>query len=242
MTQYRWVRTEPLRLFLGYDSREPVAYHVLAHSILRRATVPVMIAPLVQDALRASGLYLRSRGATESTEFSLTRFLVPYLCGYRGHAVFLDSDMLCQVDIDVLWDEILAHSSAVLVAPHEFTPTASTKFLGQPQTAYPRKCWSSFMVFDNTRCTALTLPYVNAASGLELHRFAWLKDSDIGALPLDYGWLVGAYEANASARFLHYTDGGPWFAATRTCEHADLWFAERGRMLGADVQHAAVPA
>jgi hypothetical protein len=236
MTQYRWVRSEPLRIFIGYDSREPIAYHVLAHSILSRATVPVMIAPLVQSALRASGLYTRERHATESTEFSLTRFLVPHLCGYRGNAVFMDSDMLCRVDVDLLWDEIMSHSAAVLVCQHDYTPREGVKFLGQQQTAYPRKNWSSFMVMDCTRCTALTPAYVNSASGLDLHRFNWLKDSDVGALPLDFNWLVGVYEPNTAARIVHWSDGGPWFREYEQADHADLWFAERDAMLHA-AQH-----
>lgn len=230
---YRWVRTEPLRIFIGYDSREPAAFHVLAHSILSRATCPVMITPLTQTALRAIGIYTRVRGATESTEFSLTRFLVPYLCGYRGHAIFMDCDMLCQVDIAELWDEILQQSAAVLVCQHDYTPKAGTKFLANLQTVYPRKNWSSFMVFDTSRCQALTPQYVNDASGLDLHRFTWLPDSSIGALPLDWNHLVGDYEPKADARILHYTLGGPWFEASKDCDHADLWFAERGRMLGA---------
>jgi len=240
MTQYRWVRTEPLRIFIGFDSKEPVAYHVLAHSILRRATVPVMIAPLVQSALRASGLYTRERGATESTEFSLTRFLVPALCGFRGHAVFMDCDMLCRVDVDHLWDEIMAHSAAVLVCQHDYTPREGVKFLGHQQTVYPRKNWSSFMVFDNSRCAALTPAYVNGASGLELHRFAWTDDHQIGALPLDWNWLVGDYEPNDAAKIYHYTLGGPWFDATNDCDHADLWFEESALMLHAEQRE--VPA
>jgi hypothetical protein len=235
---YRWVRTEPLRIFIGYDSKEPVAYHVLAHSILRRASVPVSITPLVQSALRVSGIYTRDRGATESTEFSLTRFLVPHLCGYQGQAVFMDSDMLCQVDVAELWESILEQSAAVLVAQHDFTPTATTKFLGQPQTAYPRKCWSAFMAFDNTRCRELTPGYVNAATGLELHRLLWADDA-IGSLPLDWGWLVGVYAPKPDARVLHWTDGGPWFDEYRNADHADRWFAERAAMLHA-AQRVAV--
>jgi hypothetical protein len=235
---YRWVRTEPLKIFIGYDSKEPSAFHVLAHSILRRASVPVQITPLTQAALRAMGAYTRERGATESTEFSLTRFLVPYLSAYRGHAIFMDCDMLCQVDIAQIYDEIFQPENtgaAVLVCKHEYTPRAGAKFLGQQQTAYPRKNWSSFIVFDNTRCTALTPDYVNGASGLDLHRFNWLPDHAIGALPLDWNHLVGEYAPKSDARVLHYTLGGPWFPETGGCDHADLWIAELNHTLGAGI-------
>jgi hypothetical protein len=229
---YRWVRSEPLRVFIGYDSHEPAAFHVLAHSILRRASCPVQITPLVQAALRSSGLYTRARGATETTEFSLTRFLVPHLCGYRGHAIFMDCDMLAQVDLADVYDEILRQAAALLVCRHDYAPRSEAKFLGQPQTVYPRKNWSSFMVFDNTRCRALTPEYVNTATGLELHRFHWLPDDAIGSLPLDWNWLVGEYPPNPSARVLHWTLGGPWFQATASADHADRWLAERASMVG----------
>lgn len=223
---YLYVRSEPLRIFIGYDQREAIAYHVLSHSILTRSSVPVMIAPLVQSALREQGIYNRERTPLESTEFSMTRFLVPYLCGYRGNAVFMDCDMLCRVDIAELWDEILESEEAVLCCQHSYTPSANTKFLGNPQTAYPRKNWSSFMVFDCTRCRALTPDYVNTATGLELHRMLWMDNKPIGALPLEWNWLVGEYEKNYNANILHYTLGGPWFAETAHCDHADEWRQE----------------
>lgn len=237
-----WWKNEPLKIFIGYDSREPLAYHVLAHSILQRASVPVAIHPLVQSTLRTQGLYTRARGATESTEFSLTRFLVPALCGFRGHAVFMDCDMLCQADVAELWDVILEQDVAVSVCQHDYTPTSATKFLDQVQTVYPRKNWSSFMVFCNAKCRALTPEYVNAASGLELHRFHWTTDAQIGALPLAWNWLIGPYAPNAAAKVLHWTDGGPWFEASRTAPHADAWFAELGAMLGGVPVRAGVPA
>jgi hypothetical protein len=225
----------PLRVFIGYDPREAVAYHVLSHSILRRATRPVAIIPLVRTTL--GDVYTRPRGPLESTDFSLTRFLVPYLAGYRGHAVYMDCDMLCLTDLTA----ILAHvggdartcpPEAVLVCQHDYTPAGAVKMDGRPQTAYPRKNWSSLMVFNTERCRALTPAYVNTASGLELHRFQWLNDEQIGALPLEWNWLVGEYGPNPFAKILHYTLGGPWFPEWRDSAHAKEWFAEREAMVG----------
>lgn len=223
---------EHFQVFVGWDSREPIAFAVLADSILRKATYPVSITPLNLSALRP--FYTRERGPAESTEFSRTRFLVPFLSGYRGHSLFVDCDMLCQADVHtLLLYALTAPEKAVHVVQHDYTPKDTTKFLGQAQTAYPRKNWSSVMLFDNAKCTALTPAYVNSASGLDLHRFNWLEnDALIGELPKSWNWLVGEYEPNPLAALLHYTIGGPWFDAYADCDHADLWFAARDRMLG----------
>jgi len=214
-----------LQVFIGYDPEEAVAYHVLSHSILRRSSIPVSIAPLMQSQLR--GLYTRRRGPTESTEFSLTRFLVPYLSGFDGWSLFMDCDMLCRADVA----ELAAYAGksndkAVLVCKHDYVPKTTSKFLGKVQTSYPRKNWSSLMLFNNPRCRALTPQYVNTASGLELHRFAWTEDALIGELPKEWNWLVGEYEPRADAKIVHYTLGGPYFDEYRSCDFADEWFAE----------------
>lgn len=228
---------EPLRIFIGYDSKEPIAYHVLVSSILRRASVPVSIIPLTRQSLGRT--YTRPRGPTEATEFSLTRFLVPYLSEYRGLSVFMDCDMLLRVDILELWLDLLAQpGKAVWCCHHDYVPKALIKFEGHEQTRYPRKNWSSFMVFDNAQCKALTPAYVNTASGLELHRFhwlddwtpptraSWMTDQPIGSLPLTWNWLVGEYETNPAAKNYHYTNGTPCFPDYAACDHAAEWWDE----------------
>lgn len=214
-----------LSVYIGYDSRESVAFYTLAHSILRRASVPLSIAPLMQSQLK--GLYKRERGPTESTQFSLTRFLVPALSGFRGWSMFMDCDMLCRADIADLWACVEPQKDkAVLVCQHNYVPKTERKFLDQVQTKYPRKNWSSLMIFNNERCAALSPDYVNSASGLDLHRFRWLDDSMIGSLPLEWNWLVGEYPYRADARIVHYTLGGPYFEEYRGCDYAEEWFAE----------------
>ncbi len=217
------------RVFIGYDPREAVAYHVLAHSILRRASIPVSIAPLMRSQL--GGLYTRPRGETESTEFSLTRFLVPALSEFAGWSMFIDCDMLCLADVA----ELAAHAAnspdkAVLLCKHDYTPGPKRKFLNQVQTVYPRKNWSSVMLFNNARCTALTADYVNRAPGLDLQRFVWVDDARIGELPLEWNWLVGEYKHNPAAKIVHYTIGGPYFDEYRDCDYAAEWFAEQRAM------------
>jgi hypothetical protein len=218
-----------LRIFIGYDPDETVAWHTLAHSILARASIPVQFAPVGRAQLR--GVYTRERGPTESTEFAISRFLVPYLCGYEGWSLFMDCDMLCRADIAAL--AALAEGrddKAVLVCQHDYVPKTERKFLDQPQTRYPRKNWSSVMLFNNARCRALTPEYVNRASGLDLHRFAWLADEEIGSLPLEWNWLVGEYPYNPDAKIVHFTIGGPWFEEYRASDYADEWFEEQRRM------------
>jgi hypothetical protein len=217
------------QVYIGYDPKEAVAYHTLAHSILRRSSIPVSIAPVMQSQLK--GLYTRARGATESTEFSLTRFLVPALSAYRGWSLFMDCDMLCRADIA----ELAAYAErsadkAVLVCKHEYVPRTARKFLGQVQTKYERKNWSSVMLMNNALCATLTPDYVNTASGLELHRFAWTEDAKIGALPLEWNWLVGEYAHNPAAKIAHFTLGGPYFDEYRDCDYAAEWFEENRRM------------
>lgn len=225
-----------LTVYIGWDSKEPAAAAVLAHSILTRASQPVWIMPLTRTAV--GHLYTRERGPLESTEFSMTRFLVPALHGRRGWALFLDCDMLCRVDIHQIVEEARQQpGKAVYVCQHDYEATEGTKFLGNVQTRYPRKNWSSVMLFDTTHPAftvrrVLTPDVVNKASGLFLHRFQWLEDQDIGSLDLRWNWLVGEYPHNDEAAILHYTLGTPCLPGYEACDHAEAWWAERAAMLG----------
>jgi hypothetical protein len=101
----------------------------------------------------------------------------------------------------------------------------TVKFKNQPQTVYPKKNWSSMMIFNCNKCTALTPDYVNSASGLELHQFKWLESEDlIGKIDEEWNWLVGEYEYNYSAKLVHYTKGGPYFKQYKDCDYSQEWF------------------
>jgi lipopolysaccharide biosynthesis glycosyltransferase len=205
-----------LQVYIGFDPREAIAFDVLAHSIRRRSSIPISIYPLVQQELRDKGLYTRARGPTESTEFSMTRFLVPALAGYGGWSLFMDCDMLCRADIAELF-ALRDEDKAVMVAKHDYVPKTERKFLDQVQTKYQRKNWSSLMLFNNARCQSLTPDYINSASGLELHRFKWVEDGRIGELSKQWNWLVTEYDYDPAAKLVHYTLGGPWFDEYRAC-------------------------
>lgn len=216
-------------VYIGYDPREAVAYSVLASSIQARASAPVSVAPLMLSQL--GRILTRERHPLQSTDFSFSRFLTPYLSGYAGWSVFMDCDMLMRDDIANLW-KLRDDRYAVMVVKHDHVPTETTKFLGEPQTKYEKKNWSSVMLFNNPRCRALTPDYVNSASGLELHQFKWLDNDDlIGALPDRWNHLVGYNPPRRDAALVHYTLGGPYFPAFRDCEYSSEWFAERDAML-----------
>jgi len=215
-------------VYIGYDPREAVAFSVLAHSIHARASEPVSITPLMLSQL--NGVLTRERHPLQSSDFSFSRFLTPYLSGYAGWSVFMDCDMLMLDDIAGLY-RLRDERYAVMVVKHNHVPKETVKFLGEPQSQYAKKNWSSVMLFNNARCRALTPDYVNRASGLELHQFQWLgNDELIGALPERWNHLVGYDPPREDASLVHYTLGGPYFGEYRDCEYAREWFAERDAM------------
>ena len=211
-----------INIFIGYDSKERVAYNVLSHSIIQNSTKPVAITPIALNNLKDD--FVRERNALSSTEFSFSRFMIPHLMNYQGWALFMDCDMLMFEDISKLW-RMRDDSKAIQVCKHDYTPKESKKFLGQVQTKYEKKNWSSFMLMNCKKCTTLTPDYVNKASGLELHQFKWLEgDHLIGDLPLEWNWLVGEYEHKEDVNNVHYTEGGPWFDDYKNCDYSKDWF------------------
>lgn len=221
-----------IRVFIGYDYKEAVAFNVLCHSILEHSSEPVSITPVMLSQM--NGLYTRPRHELQSTEFSFSRFLVPYLCGYEGAAIFMDCDMLVRGDIAELWGGF-NEQYGVQVVKHHHEPQGDRKFLGQPQTCYEKKNWSSVMLFNNARCDALTPSYVNSATGLELHQFKWLGSDDlIGDIPHEWNLLVDYDEHDDNAKLVHYTEGGPYFADYVHCDYANDWFIAKEKMLHSD--------
>jgi hypothetical protein len=218
-----------IRVFIGYDPREAVAFSVLAYSIHARTSALVSIAPLMLSQLK--GVLRRERHPLQSTDFSFSRFLTPYFSDFSGWSLFMDCDMLMLEDITRLW-ELRDERFAVMVVKHNHVPKEAVKFLGEPQSRYEKKNWSSVMLFNNARCRALTPDYVNSASGLELHQFKWLEsDGLIGTLPARWNHLVGYDPPSRDAAIVHYTLGGPYFPEFEDCEYADAWRAEKDAML-----------
>jgi len=213
-----------LRVFIGYDSREPDAYEVCADSLRKHSSVPLAITALKQDRLRARGLYTRPEDEPASTEFAHTRFLVPHLCNYAGQALFVDCDFLFTRDILQLGRHV-DPGAFVNVVKHDYVPKAKWKMDGHPQVAYPRKNWSSLMVFNNERCRRLTPQFVNDADPQILHRFVWAEEK-IGELPQEWNWLEGEYDwphDDTTPAAIHFTNGGPWHTNHKGVRFGDLW-------------------
>jgi len=219
-----------IKVFIGYDSNETVAWHVLTHSILKHSTSPVAFIPIARAHIKH--LYDKPKQGYESTEFSMTRFLVPYLSDYTGWSIFIDCDMLVTSDITELWN-LRDERYSVMCTKHEYTPSTSTKFLNQKQSKYEKKNWSSVMMFNNAKCWKLTPKVVSNESGMFLHQFKWLpNDNEIGSIPLGWNFLVGEQEPTSELpKLIHYTLGGPYFNEYMLVDYADVWVKYRNDTL-----------
>ena len=218
-----------LKVFVGWDPREDIAWEVCRHSILSRTDPSkVIVTPLVQQELREQGLYTRPVDKKASTEFSLTRFMVPKLAGKKGYAIFVDCDFLFLADIRDVLEEV-DPTKAVSVVQHNYCPTESLKMDGRKQHQYPRKNWSSFVVFncEHPAVQELTPEVVNLADPGFLHRFLWLQDEDIGSLDKGWNYLEGWYSPHYdNINAIHFTRGGPWFDQMQDCDFAREWRQE----------------
>ncbi len=226
------MRADVIKVFIGFDKVESVAWHTMAHSILRQASRPVAIVPVNLANLR--GIYTRERDAKQSNEFSFSRFLVPYLCDYQGFGVFFDCDMMLRTDINDIFAEVDKDpGKAVYVVKHDYEPRDEVKFLNTRQYKYPRKNWSSVVLWNcaHPANRVVTTEYVNHATAMDLHRFHWLKDDEIGDLNIRWNWLVGEYaEPPADVKNVHWTVGGPYFIEYQDVDFSDEWFKEAARM------------
>ena len=214
-----------IQVFIGYDTREKATFTVCSHSILARASQPVSITPIMLSQL--GHIFDRPRHSLQSTEFSFSRFLTPYLSKFEGWSLFMDGDMVVLEDICNLWN-LRDENYAVQVVKHKHEPIETKKFLDQPQSKYEKKNWSSVMLFNNAKCKALSPEYVNSASGLELHQFKWLEsDKLIGELPLKWNYLADYNKEAVQPALIHYTKGGPYFNNYEDCQFADIWWQEQ---------------
>tara|TARA_B100001093_G_scaffold480299_1_gene510038 strand:- start:245 stop:946 length:702 start_codon:yes stop_codon:yes gene_type:complete len=219
-----------VRIFIGYDYRERAATNILIDSLYQKSSVPLCITTLVTSQLKSLGIYNRARDPKQSTDFSFTRFLVPYLSDYKGWAIFMDCDMLCYEDIKNLWDQ-RNNQFSVMCVKHEHIPSEEKKFQGEIQSPYPKKNWSSLMLMNCEKCKKLTVNYVNTKSGLDLHRFHWLEgDHEIGEITGNWNYLVDVNNQGLENQSLvHWTLGGPWFKDQRLMggKLAAEWFSAR---------------
>lgn len=217
-----------LNIFIGYDDREAVAYHVCSNSIIRHASQPVSIAPLALNLMQgySDGKRELMEGYPATNQFIFSRFLVPSLMGFKGWALFMDGDMILLDDIANLFEQRNA-DYAVMVVPHDYKTDYPVKYLNQTNLDYPRKNWSSVMLFNcgHPDNAVLTQEYVEQAKGSHLHRLEWTNN--VGFLPHSWNWLPDEYGPNKKAKLLHYTAGTPCFHDYAETPMADLWHKER---------------
>jgi lipopolysaccharide biosynthesis glycosyltransferase len=216
---------KPIPVFVGYDPREAIAYHTCVNSIIRNSSQPVAIVPV---ALNLFQDYAETH-TDGSNHFIYTRFLVPYLMDYQGWAIFIDGDMIVRGDIAELWD-MKDYTKDALVVKHDYQTRMTEKYLGNVNQNYPRKNWSSVILWNCNaiRNRILTPEFVQQSTGAYLHRFSWLDDQRIGELPMEWNWLDVEYEYNPLAKLVHYTLGTPCFHefADRG-DFSDEWHRER---------------
>jgi len=222
--------SKSIKIFIGYDGKvEPVAFHVCLQSLIEHSSEPLEIHPL---ALPNMERFYAERHTDGSNAFIYSRFLVPYLCGFAGHAIFLDGDMLVRRDIAELWNHRRADRGVQLV-PHDYRTRFPTKYLGAPNDDYPRKNWSSVVLWNCAYYPnrVLTPEFVSKQPGSYLHRFKWLTDEQIDPLPKAWNHLVSEQDPNPAAALYHYTIGSPCFEGYDKQEGAQEWFDTADRMM-----------
>jgi lipopolysaccharide biosynthesis glycosyltransferase len=229
-------------IFIGWDNREAIGSIVCKFSLqLNSADPKLSIQYVNQKQLRKEKLYYRKSFTNAngqyfdsidnkpfSTEFSFTRFLVPEICRQQhlnGWALFLDGDIIVNEDINKLFD-LADEKYAVMCVKFNWLPdkTDKQKMDGMIQTRYNKKLWSSMMLFNLNHPAVKKLDHiaVNQSSGSYLHKFQWVDDKAIGALPESWNY-VPEVSSGDKINAIHYTKGGPWFREYREGEYAEVW-------------------
>ena len=225
-----------MKVFVGYDDREDIAYKVCEYSIKRKNKKTQVLA-LKQEELKEAKLYWREKDPLSSTAFTFTRFLVPALMNYDGWAIFCDCDIIWMLDPAQIM-QYADEKYAVMVVKHDYTPPEGEKMDGQKQLPYPRKNWSSVILWNcgHPSNKKVTPDLVNTETGQYLHRFNWLKNDEIGELSHHWNWLVNHYHEpkDGAPLAIHYTEGGPWFDNYKHCEYGYHWEMIRNEMVVAN--------
>ena len=208
-----------INVFVGFDQLEAIAYHVFCQSVLEKSTSLINFTPLAHQNLN----FFKNHD-DGSNKFIYSRFLTPFLNEYSGWAIFADGDMVCNHDITELWN-LKDPSKAVQVVKHEYKTKKTVKYLGNKNEDYPRKNWSSLVLWncEHPANKILTPEFIQDKPGSFLHRFSWLDDSQIGELPIEWNWLSIEYPSNPAAKIIHFTLGTPCFKEYSTTSQADIW-------------------
>tara|TARA_B100002019_G_C21260273_1_gene596286 strand:- start:819 stop:1496 length:678 start_codon:yes stop_codon:yes gene_type:complete len=219
-------------IYIGYDSRESVCYDTCKRSITDTCVDETLtIKSIKQHDLK--NIYRREHDPLAATEFAYTRFLVPYLNDYTGWALFCDCDFIFLDDVSKLFN-LRDPDKAIMVCKHDYKPTNTIKMDGKIQSMYPRKNWSSLVLWNCSHPSnrIMTPDIVNKQTGKFLHRFEWLDDTEIGSIPITWNWLVNWYQEpqDGHPKALHFTEGGPWFDEWEASVYDDQWIKYRDKI------------
>lgn len=217
-----------LKLIVGFDQREALAYHTFCQSVIEKTSRPIAFIPLADNAMP----FYEESHQDGSNKFIYSRFLTPYLCNFSGLAVFADGDMICRSDISTLY-ELFDPEKAVQVVKHEYSTKYPKKYFGNKNENYPRKNWSSVILWncEHPAHRCLTPEFIRGQPGSFLHRFSWLQDELIGELPMEWNWLASEYEDNPAAKLIHYTVGTPCIDGFESAEMSEYWWQTYERLL-----------
>ena len=212
-----------MKIYIGHDSQFTQATRVCRKSIEDHSKQGEHeIKYLDKKSLTRVGVYGRDNYPGESTEFSFTRFYVPLLSHYKGTSLFCDNDFVFKCNPTEL--EKYLKNKSVAVVKHKLDNISNTKMDGVENKSYPKKCWSSLMLFNNSKLTNLTKEYLDNATPADLHQFAWVDEKDISEIPRSYNHLVGYYKKHNKIKAIHYTLGGPWFEKYKNEELSEEWW------------------
>lgn len=217
-----------IKMVVGFDQKESIVYHTFVQSIIDTSSSPVSFFPLVLKTLNS----YKETHLDKSNEFIYSRFLTPYINNFEGWAIFADGDMICQSDITELWN-LRDDRKALQVVKHNYKTKMQKKYLGNLNENYPKKNWSSLVLWNcsHPKHKILTPDFISSQSGKYLHRFSWLEEEDIGELPMDWNWLAIEYPENYDAKLIHFTLGAPCFKEFKNTEMSDIWFKTYNRTI-----------
>ena len=217
-----------INIVVGFDQREAIAYHTFCQSVIEKSSLPIRFIPLSLGVIKD----YKETHNDQSNDFIYSRFLTPFLNNFNGWAIFADGDMICQADISELWD-LRDESKALLVVKHDYQTKSRKKYLGNKNENYPRKNWSSVILWNcsHPKHKILTPDFISKQTGAYLHRFSWLEDNEIGELPKEWNWLAIEYPENNNAKLIHYTLGTPCFKEYKNTDMSEIWYETYNRTI-----------
>lgn len=219
---------KPLQIFIGYDDNESDSFALASSTLIKNSKQPLQITPLCKKHFLS--FYQRERLQNESSDFSITRFLVPYLSNFENWSLYIDCDVIIHEDISKIF-ELKNERYSIMCCKHQYDPSSDQKKGQKIQTNYQFKNWSSLMLFNNKKCKKLTPNYIQHAKGLELHQFQWLDNhNSIGPIPLNWNHLVDEENQLEPIYIRHYTKGTPKEIDV-SYHHAKIWFDEYFKLI-----------